>query len=427
MGLLASNRGVAVPLDNHLRQLIEILGVRAVGFAGLLANRVPTVQHWVSANGSAKGPESWPWEEWPERLGELLESPGAVPLVTRRGKTYLLTATTQQEGTSWLLWLEVDGPRDWSVTERSGLALAGLSLVRLLSSPASPGAAGSPRRSSDSRIGWLEVARRQQRLEAAAAMIAQVAHDFNNVLTSIVGFIELSLAKVPPQEPGHRLLSDAHVAATKGSELVAKLGLLSKCPAPSTSRATLARALANQESRARTAGKRDGFVVVDLPEDLPTLAMDPGFLDLLLTQLLNNAREAVADSGSIELSARRVELTRFDCVNLLGNATPGPHVEIAVSDTGAGLRPEARQRIFLDPFFSTKPCHRGLGGLATVYGIARAYRGGVRLEEEAEGRTVARFYVPEAATEAATIALRRPSREIPAAVPASHGAGDRTK
>src|SRR5260370_40193208 len=81
LGLLALTSEQSLQSDNHLRELSKVFGASGVGFAGLLANRVPTVQHWASADGAARGSGRWPWEEWPEQLAELLKTPEAVPLV----------------------------------------------------------------------------------------------------------------------------------------------------------------------------------------------------------------------------------------------------------------------------------------------------------------------------------------------------------
>src|SRR5262249_21668086 len=84
-----------------------------------------------------------------------------------------------------------------------------------------------------------------------------------------------------------------------------------------------------------------------------------------------------AGPGVVTLSARLVELGEADCQELLGGAGPGPHLEVTVADTGGGLSPEARRRLFHEVFFSTKPRHRGLG-LAQVYGLLQGCRGGLR-------------------------------------------------
>jgi CheY-like chemotaxis protein len=94
-----------------------------------------------------------------------------------------------------------------------------------------------------------------------------------------------------------------------------------------------------------------------------------------------------------------VHLTEASCLDLLGYAGAGPHVEITVVDDGCGLSAEARQRLFAEPFFTDKPRHRGLG-LAVAYGILCAHKGGLSVAPGTERGTVARAFLPMAAASA---------------------------
>jgi signal transduction histidine kinase len=111
--------------------------------------------------------------------------------------------------------------------------------------------------------------------------------------------------------------------------------------------------------------------------------------------LLDNARAARAEA--ICLTAQATRLTASDCLDLFGTPTPGQAVELCVSDKGSGLSAETQQKLFAEPFFSTRPGHRGMG-LAVVYGIVQAHHGGFRLDPGPEGRgAVARVVLPLAA------------------------------
>src|SRR5262249_38718538 len=123
---------------------------------------------------------------------------------------------------------------------------------------------------------------------------------------------------------------------------------------------------------------------------------EPASLQALVKQLVDNALEATKNGGYITVSARLVELTIWDSMELLGTPSPGSFVEVSVADTGGGSRPEAQRGGFSRPFFYSKPRHRGLG-LASAYGTLCAHRGGIRLDPGTEKGTVVRFYVPLAA------------------------------
>jgi signal transduction histidine kinase len=108
---------------------------------------------------------------------------------------------------------------------------------------------------------------------------------------------------------------------------------------------------------------------------------------------VQNAREALPAAGSITVAARRHDLTAEECIDLVGGPVPGPSVELTVADTGSGLSPEARDRLFHEPFFTTKVRRRGWG-LALVHGILRANRGGLRLDPRPEGGSCVRVFLP---------------------------------
>ena len=91
--------------------------------------------------------------------------------------------------------------------------------------------------------------------------------------------------------------------------------------------------------------------------------------------------------------ARQVELTRGDCLELFGKPAPGICLELSVVDTGSGFSAEAKQRVFAEPFFSSKPRHRGLG-LAWVYGIVTNHGGSVTVSSELGKGTSFRVYLP---------------------------------
>jgi signal transduction histidine kinase len=94
---------------------------------------------------------------------------------------------------------------------------------------------------------------------------------------------------------------------------------------------------------------------------------------------MENAVEACPQGGVVRVTARAVELTDADARAYLGRVGIGAHLQVTVSDTGPGIKPEVRRRLFVEPFFTTKVRHRGLG-LAISYRALCAHRGGILLE-----------------------------------------------
>jgi CheY-like chemotaxis protein len=187
--------------------------------------------------------------------------------------------------------------------------------------------------------------------------------------------------------------------------------MFSRRQSSSSRNCQLARVLQEQEARALSARQAGIQVRLNIPADLPGVALDSEHLGHVLSALLDNAREALPGPGAISVSARQVDLGEADCQDLFGSARPGPHVEITIADTGIGLSPDVRKRLFSEPFFTTKPRRRGFG-LAISYGILHAHRGGLRLHPGEEYGVVARVLLPVAAPQPAVQEMVRPSASL---------------
>jgi signal transduction histidine kinase len=147
-------------------------------------------------------------------------------------------------------------------------------------------------------------------------------------------------------------------------------------------------------------------VKVDVPAGLAAVAMEAAALLAVLGHVLENAVEACHAGSIIHVSARAVELNAADAKAYLGQVGPGAHIEVTVHDTGSGIKPEVRAKLFAEPFFTTKVRHRGLG-LAIVYRVLHAHRGGVRIDAAAppDTGTVVRVVIPLAAARPAVVSV----------------------
>ncbi|MBY0526522.1 MAG: hypothetical protein K2R98_24215 [Gemmataceae bacterium] len=278
-----------------------------------------------------------------------------------------------------LLWIEDSVERNWTEGEKGTLLVA----ADVLSQRLTPQGDGASRQLF------------RQRLEDAALMTGRVAHAFDNVLTGIVGFAELTLTQMAANSPPHQYISEVLRAAQQGVQLTQQLHLFSRSSAPGRGPTALAMVAADEEARlAQTAGPRVR-VTFEVPSDLPSIALDAELSRQLLGHLLDNAMESLGGEGTIRVSASRHQLADGTRAEWLGNPEPGPCIEIRVSDTGSGISPETRQRLLVEPFFTTKPRHRGLG-LPIACRILFTHGGAFRLDP-GEGRgTVARALLPEA-------------------------------
>ncbi len=369
--LLVGTREDFLTLAELLGELAQAFGAAGAGLAAPLDGP----SQIVHAVGSQ--PKVRPWEKSPDWLARLGTAAVALPWHDA-GASGLGTVVRAPDQVDCLLWLN-DGPqRTWSDGEIAALPLAGQALARLITF----------------HPPWartLERLDQKRQVESAAALTGRLAHDFGNVLTGILGFTELSLAQLPADSLPGRYLREVWQSAQQGAQWVNQLQLFSRRTPPPFWPAHLPPIVQEETSRLRAAWGGDIALLAALAEDLPPLAMDAESLKQLLRPLFDNAREAIAGKGVVTISARTTDLTAADCLDLLGSARPGRFVEITITDTGQGLSPQVRRRLFRDLFVSSKPRHRGLG-LAVVYGLVQAFGGGLRFgPDPAQGTAVCLF------------------------------------
>ena len=337
----------------------------------------------VPANNAGIADVSWLHQTgWPQHV---IQSPTAVVLERSQGPADLV-AHVSASGNSWLLWLEAGPERPgWTESEAAALSVLALGLGRLL---------------ERTQPAWARQAllhAGQQQMEMAAAVSRRLAHDFGNILTGIMGFTELALAQqIPPHTSLHGYLTEAYRAAQAGAVFTNQLRLFA-CRQPLSSRqGDVASVLRELEATYLADRPADLLFRIDLPPHLPAVAIEAEPLRQVLVALLENSREAIQGPGAISVSVRSVDLTPSEASRYYGDVRPGPHQEITISDTGNGLSPEALERLFVEPFFSTKTRRRGGFGLATAYGILFSHKGGLRLQPGEERGVVAQVVLPTA-------------------------------
>lgn len=239
----------------------------------------------------------------------------------------------------------------------------------------------------------VDPVRLDQRLADAAVIAGRMAHDFDNILTGIIGFADLTAPLVPAGSQAAKFVAEIAKVGHRGIVFTQQLHQLSRSASTKPSPGGIAAAFAKESAKFSASAE----VRADLPAGLPAVAMEPGPLSAVLGHLLANAVEATPAVGGVSVSARVVDLSAADAAGYLGAVSPGPHVEVTVIDSGPGIKPDTRARLFADPFVTTKVRHRGLG-LAIVYRTLAAHRGGVRIGPADPGPgTAARFVVPPAA------------------------------
>ena len=232
-----------------------------------------------------------------------------------------------------------------------------------------------------------------QKIEAVGRLAGGVAHDFNNMLSVILGFTELALLSTPEGTPLHDDLLEIQKAGERSGSLTRQLLAFARRD-PATPRVvdlnvavhdmlTMLRRLIGENIRL-------GFT----PDAARAcVRIDPTQVDQILANLCVNARDAIVGVGSIDIRIAHVSLSAEYCA-LHPGASPGDYVRLSVRDSGAGMSAEVMSHIF-EPFFTTKGLGQGTGlGLATVYGVVKQNDGYIEVASDAGRGTEFLIYLP---------------------------------
>lgn len=231
-----------------------------------------------------------------------------------------------------------------------------------------------------------------QKLESLGLLAGGVAHDFNNLLTVLSSSLSLAELQLADGKPVHETLGMASMAVTRAATLTRQLLAYA-------GRSKLAHAPMDLNRLVDTMGELLNVSVSRkvklervLAARLPAVMADDGQLQQVVMNLITNASEAIGEvEGTVTLRTELIELTAPPA-DVIGACPVGRVVRLMVSDTGKGMTPEVRERLF-DPFFSTKGSGRGLG-LAALGGIMRSHGGAIGLTSELGRGSTFSVYLP---------------------------------
>ncbi|HWA86683.1 MAG TPA: PAS domain S-box protein [Opitutus sp.] len=247
---------------------------------------------------------------------------------------------------------------------------------------------------------------RATKLESVGILAGGIAHDFNNILTSVMGNIALAMLDLTPTSEAGRSLREAEKATLRARDLTQQLLTFAKGGEP-----------------VRTSVKLDGIVreiteftlhgsrvraAFDVPKNLWLAEADKGQIGRVVQNMVLNAVQAMPEGGTVRVALRNEHLDGL----LRPALPPGDYVQIAISDSGVGIRPEHVSRIF-DPYFTTKQTGSGLG-LAAVYSIVNKHRGAIDVESKLGAGTTFRIWLPASvqATETAADEVSPPKQPL---------------
>ena len=233
-----------------------------------------------------------------------------------------------------------------------------------------------------------EQLRQAQKMETIGQLTGGVAHDFNNLLMAVMGNLDLLRKRLPDDPRLHRLVDGALQGAERGASLTQRLLAFARqqdLRAVSVDLRALIEGMVDLLER--SLGPRV-MLRIDIPEGLPPARIDANQLELAILNLAINARDAMPDGGTIDITVAEHQAKRDPAL------APGRYLELSVADTGTGMSSEILKRA-IEPFFSTKQVGKGTGlGLSMAHGLAVQLGGALQLTSIVGKGTCATLVLP---------------------------------
>ena len=246
--------------------------------------------------------------------------------------------------------------------------------------------------------------RQSQKMESVGRLAGGVAHDFNNMLTVILGAVELALYEVPHESNLRRYLNSIQMAAERSKGVTRQLLSFSRKAVIAPIAVDLNTLIVESEANFGRLIGEDIVFSFRPGRDLWTVKLDPSQLDQIIINLAVNARDAMPEGGNLTIMTENVHIDE-EASRHHAELVVGDYVQLTVSDSGVGMDRTTLDNIF-EPFFTTKEVGQGTGlGLATVYGIVSQNNGVIIVYSEPGQGTVFRIYFPRLEEEVEVVEL----------------------
>nr|WP_314443723.1 response regulator [uncultured Sphingomonas sp.] len=235
--------------------------------------------------------------------------------------------------------------------------------------------------------------RQSQKMEAIGQLTGGIAHDFNNMLTGIIGSLDMMRRRIAEDRLDglERYLTTALGSAERAAALTHRLLAFARRQPLEPQPLDVSAVIGSVAQLVTHALPENIHLKLDVSADLPHALADSNQLENAILNLAVNARDAMADSGELVISAAKAEQAE-----VAGLDSSTEYLRISVKDSGKGMPPEVVDRVF-EPFFTTKPLGQGTGlGLSMVYGFTQQSGGTVRIDSRAGLGTTVDLYLPTA-------------------------------
>jgi PAS domain S-box-containing protein len=251
-----------------------------------------------------------------------------------------------------------------------------------------------------------------QKLETVGKLAGGVAHEFNSILTAIIGHSELILGDLPSDHPLYQNAAGIRKAAERAAKLTRQLLAYGRRAFLRMESLDLNQVMASMEGMVRQLMGADVDVRIVPAEGLHAVKADAGQIEQVIMNLAMNAHDAMPNGGKLTLETANVSFDP-ETVGRDPELTPGNYVMLAITDTGTGMSGEVKARVF-EPFFTTKGVGEGTGlGLSTCYGIIKQSGGHISVCSEPGRGTTFKIYLPQVEPQAKIPVQRLDSPDLP--------------
>ncbi len=235
--------------------------------------------------------------------------------------------------------------------------------------------------------------RQAQKMESVGILAGGVAHDYNNMLSIIIGYSESALEILTPDDPLYEDITEILKAGKRSTEITRQLLAFARQQTIAPRVIDLNDSIEGMLKMLRRLIGEDIDLAWRPEANLWPLKIDPTQIDQILANLCVNARDAIPGVGQLTIETKNISFDEEYCMGHKGFIS-GDYLMLAVSDNGSGIAPDILEKIF-EPFFTTKGLHQGTGlGLSTVYGIVKQNNGFVNVYSEIEKGTTIKCYLP---------------------------------
>ncbi|MBF0328667.1 MAG: transporter substrate-binding domain-containing protein [Nitrospirae bacterium] len=238
-----------------------------------------------------------------------------------------------------------------------------------------------------------EQLRQSQKLDAIGQLAGGVAHDFNNIITAIVGYSHLTLMKLDTDSPLKANIEQILQASDRATTLNQSLLAFSRKQVINPKPNNLNDIVSGMQKFLLRLIREDIDIKINCANEDLTIMADRGQIEQIMMNLVTNARDAMSKGGHISIKTELMQIDQ-DFIEAHGYGRIGRYALLMISDTGSGMDAKTKEKIF-EPFFTTKEQGKGTGlGLSMVYGIVSQHEGYIDVYSEIEKGTVFKIYIP---------------------------------